>query len=438
VSEAAAPLSAPAAPAGASAKEAGDTPAPRVVTVSPHRREGESVSLIMWTVVLFLVPAGLVGLWVFGWRAAWVTALAVASCVSTEAIVQRLRKVRVTVGDGSAAVTGVLLAFVLPASVSWYVPVIGGVVAIGIAKQAFGGLGANFFNPVLVARAFLQFAFAQQVSLSRWPFVGPAVSGFARVLEDLTADAMTSATPVTGATPMALLKWNPGVAWGEISGAPAFGPPIVWMLPRPVALGVFVALVAAAAHGVAYLAANSGRKGRLWAVAGVGALFLLGVVPTGDVSMGRIAGCIGETSAWALILGGLALIYFRCIRWELPAAYIATAAVLLMVLPVQTDAGLATGFAAPDRVLAHVFGGGLMLGAFFMITDMVTSPMTVRGQVVFGVLAGVLVALIRLYGGFPEGVCYSILLANAARPLIDKYTRPRVFGASAPEPAGAG
>jgi electron transport complex protein RnfD len=409
-----------------------------VVTVSPHRREGESVTLVMWTVALFLVPAGLVGLWAFGWRAAWVTALAVASCVATEATVQRLRGVRIRIGDGSAVITGVLLAFVLPASVSWYVPVIGGVVAIGIAKQAFGGLGANFFNPALVARAFLQFAFARQVSLSSWPYVSPDVHGIRRVLVDLTADAMTSATPVTGATPLALLKWNPGVAWSAIEGAPAFGPPIVWMLPRGPAIAAFGLLVAAAAGGVVYLAAHAGRKGRLWAVVGVGALLLLGVVPTGDVSMGRIAGCIGETSAWALILGGLALIYFRCIRWELPAAYIATAAVLLMVLPVSTEAGLATGFAAPERALAHVFGGGLMLGAFFMITDMVTSPMTVRGQVVFGVLAGALVALIRLYGGFPEGVCYSILLANAARPLIDRYTRPRVFGARGPEPAATG
>jgi len=406
--------------------------APRVVVVSPHRSEGESVPLVMWTVVACLLPAGMVGLWVFGWRAAWVTALAVASCVATEAVIQRLRGVRVTVGDGSAVITGVLIAFVLPASVSWYVPVIGGIVAIGIAKQAFGGLGANFFNPALIARAFLQFAFAQQVSLSKWPIIGSTVAGLARVTSDVTADA------VTGATPLALLKSTPGVAWSGIDGASAFGPPMVWMLPGGAAVAVFVILVVAALGGVAYLAANAGRKGRLWAVAGVGALLLLGVVPTGNVSMGFLPGCIGETSAWALIMGGLALIYFRCIRWELPAAYIATVAVLVMVLPVSTDGGLVTGFAAPDRVLVHVFGGGLMLGAFFMITDMVTSPMTVKGQVVFGVLAGVLVATIRLYSGFPEGVCYSILLANAARPLIDKYTRPRVFGARGPKPAMAG
>jgi len=427
VNEAAAPRSPTAVPAA----DTDAPPAPRVVAVSPHRREGETVPLVMWTVVACLLPAGMVGLWVFGWRAAWVTALAVASCVVTEAVIQKLRGVRVTVGDGSAVITGVLLAFVLPASVSWYVPVIGGAVAIGIAKQAFGGLGANFFNPALIARAFLQFAFAQQVSLSKWPIIRSGIKGLARFAGDVTTDA------VTGATPLALLKSNPGVAWGGIEGASAFGPPMVWMLPTGSAVAVFVLLVIAALGGVAYLAANAGRKGRLWAVAGVGALLLLGVVPTGNISMGRIAGCIGETSAWALIMGGLALVYFRCIRWELPAAYIATLAVLVMVLPVSTDSGLVTGFAAPDRVLVHVFGGGLMLGAFFMITDMVTSPMTLKGQVVFGVLAGVLVAIIRLYSGFPEGVCYSILLANAARPLIDKYTRPRVFGSTGPRPAAA-
>jgi len=428
VSEAAAPQSVAAAPT----KEADNAPGPRVVNVSPHRREGESVPLVMWTVVAWLVPAGLVGLWVFGWRAAWVTTLAVMSCVATEAVVQRLRGVRITVGDGSAVITGVLLAFVLPASVSWYVPVIGGVVAIGIAKQAFGGLGANFFNPALIARAFLQFAFAQQVSLSKWPIIRSAIGGLARFGSDVTTDAVTSATP------LALLKSNPGAAWSQIKGASAFAPPIVWMLPTAVAILAFILLVVVALGGVVYLAANAGRKSRLWAVAGVGALLLLGVLPTGNVSMGNIAGCIGETSAWALVIGGLALIYFRCIRWELPAAYIATVAVLVMVLPVSTDGGLVTGFAAPERVLVHVFGGGLMLGAFFMITDMVTSPMTVRGQIIFAIVAGVLVATIRLYGGFPEGVCYSILLANAARPLIDKYTRPRVFGARGPRPATAG
>jgi electron transport complex protein RnfD len=219
-----------------------------------------------------------------------------------------------------------------------------------------------------------------------------------------------------------------------MSGASPFGPPLVWLLPTGAAAAVFSLLVLAAVVGI-LLAVT--RRWRLPAVAGVGALLLLGAVPTGNVAFGRIPGCIGETSAWALLLGGLSLVYYRCIRWELPAAYMATVALLVLVLPVRTDAGWVGGLASPfmgERLLVQVFGGGLFLGAFFMITDMVTSPLSVRGQVVYGILAGVLVALIRLYAGYPEGVCYSILLANAARPLIDRYTVPRIFGARKKRP----
>ncbi|MHC4506531.1 MAG: RnfABCDGE type electron transport complex subunit D [Planctomycetota bacterium] len=413
----------------------------RLVTVSPHRREGESVPLVMWTVVLALLPAGAVAVYIFGWRALYVTALAAASCVVTEAIVQKLRGVRITVGDGSAAVTGVLLAFVLPPSVAWYVPVVGGVVAIGLAKQAFGGLGANFFNPALVARAFLQFAFPTQVSLGKWPMLVEGVRGFGSIAHDCGFDAVTGATgmdAVAGATPLALLAENPGMPWSEIDGPYAlFGAPIVWLLPTAAAVALFALLVIGAGIGIYLAITRRAWWARLAAVGGVGAVLLLGMVPTGEISFGRIPGCIGETGAWALLLGGLALVYYRCVNWELPAAYIATLAVLVLVLPVSVTTtvdgvektALVTGFAAPGRVLVHVFAGGLFLGAFFMITDMVTSPITVRGQVIFGVLAGVLVAVIRVYGAYPEGVCYSILLANAARPLIDKYTVPRVFGA---------
>ncbi len=425
-------------------------------SVNPHRREGESVPLVMWTVVLALLPAGAVGAYVFGWRALHVTALAVVSCVATELAIQLFRRaacvrlhgrptstcrVRVTVMDGSAAVTGVLLAFVLPPTVPWYVPVVGGVVAIGLAKQAFGGLGANFFNPALVARAFLQFAFPTQVSLGAWRMVAPSVRGLARI----GVDAIAGATPVdvvAGATPLKLLGDNPGVAWSEItSGVPAsgFGAPLAWLLPTTAAVAVTALLVLAGGIGIFLVLKRKGnRKGRLLAVAGVGALLALCVIPTGDVSFGRLPGCIGETSAFAILLGGLALVYYRCIRWELPAAYIATLAALVLVLPVTAAGGeFVWGFEVPANVLVHLFSGGLFLGAFFMITDMVTSPITVRGQIVFGILAGVLVAVIRLYAGFPEGVCFSILLANAARPLIDKYTVPRVFGAGKPRAKAA-
>ncbi|MHC4200071.1 MAG: RnfABCDGE type electron transport complex subunit D, partial [Planctomycetota bacterium] len=308
----------------------------RLVTVSPHRREGESVPLVMWTVVLALLPAGAVAVYVFGWRALYVTALAAASCVATEAAIQKLRGVRITIGDGSAAVTGVLLAFVLPPSVPWYVPVVGGVVAIGLAKQAFGGLGANFFNPALVARAFLQFAFPTQVSLGKWPMLVEGVRGFGSIAHDCGFDAVTGATgmdAVAGATPLALLAENPGVPWSEVGGPYSpLGAPIVWLLPRAFALPVFLVLLIVAVMGVTYVAAT--RKGRLWAILAVGALLLFGMVPTGEISFGRIPGCIGETGAWALLLGGLALVYYRCVNWELPAAYIATLAVLVLVLPV--------------------------------------------------------------------------------------------------------
>jgi electron transport complex protein RnfD len=398
---------------------------PYLVHVSPHRREGESVRLVMQTTMLALLPALAVGAYVFGWRALWVTFLSVLSCTVAEVVIMGLRRGRFVRPDGSAALSGILLAFVLPPDVSWYVVVVGAVVAMGLAKHAFGGLGANFFNPALVARAFLQFAFPAQLSLARWPMIAASLRGFAGVAADV---AGTDA--VTAATPLKLLADNPGVAWSEIARAPAFGPPLVWLLPAAAGMAVFLVLVVAAVGGL-YLAMARGK--RLAGVAGVGAFLLVGVVPTGDVSLGMIPGCLGETSAWALLLGGLTLVYYRCIKWELPTVYIATVALLALVLPVKTAAGEWSGLLAgsPDfeRVIVHVFGGGLFLGAFFMITDMVTSPITTKGQVIFGALAGVLVALIRIYGGYPEGVCYSILLANAARPMIDRYTAPRVFGA---------
>jgi electron transport complex protein RnfD len=404
--------------------ESRDTP--YLVHVSPHRREGESVRLVMLTTTLALLPALAVGTYVFGWRALWVTALSFVACTVVEAAVLRLRTGRLVMPDGSAGLSGVLLAFVLPPDVSWYVIVVGAIVAMGLAKHAFGGLGANFFNPALVARAFLQFAFPAQVSLAKWPILAAGAARLARV----ASDAAEGVDAVTRATPLKLLADNPGVPWSDIRGASAFGPPLVWLLPAGAAIALFAVLALAAGAGLHLAIA---REKRLAGVFGVGVFLLLGAVPTGNVSFGMIPGCIGETSAWALLLGGLVLVHYRCIKWQLPAVYVATVAVLVLLLPVRTGDGAWSGLLAGsidfERVLVHVFAGGLFLGAFFMITDMVTSPMTTKGQVVFGALAGLLVALIRLYGGYPEGVCYSILLVNAARPMIDRYTVPRVFGA---------
>jgi len=342
-----------------------------VVSSSPHLRAPDSIGQIMWTVVLALLPAFCAAVYVFGIDAARVTLLAVAAAVATEAACQALRRERVTVSDGSAVVTGVLLAFVLPADVSWYVPVVGSIVAIAVAKQAFGGLGCNFFNPALIGRAFLQFAFADQVTLAKWRFLP------AHAFSDLLGSGVDA---VSQATPLAVLKGAPGPA-------------------------------------------------------GLDALYRQ--YGLGDLVLGNVPGSIGEVSAFALLLGGLILVANRCINWRLPAAMIATVAISVLLLPVREGGAFTGGFvsilhggalAQGKLALYHLFAGGLFLGAFFMATDMVTSPITARGQIVFGVGAGLLVALIRLYGGYPEGVCYAILLMNAARPLIDRYTRPRVFG----------
>ncbi|MBN1809694.1 MAG: RnfABCDGE type electron transport complex subunit D [Planctomycetes bacterium] len=341
------------------------------VSVSPHIRSQETVPRIMWTVAGALVPAGLVGLYVFGWRILVVVSLSVLSCIVTEAASLRARKLPLArLRDGSAVVTGVLLAFVLPPHAAWYVPVVGGMVAIGLAKQLFGGLGHNVFNPALIGRAFLQFAFPLQLNHAEWPYL------IRRPLLEIFRGDVASADAIAGATPLAVLKDAPGEVF---SGGWSF-----------------------------------------W-----------------DLFSGYMPGCIGETSSVAIILGGALLIALGYVNWRLPVAYLAALVAGVLLFPVAgADGALRAGLPAifdgtyPWQNLAvHVFSGGLMLGAFFMITDMVTSPMTSRGQVIYGVIGGIMVALIRLYGGYPEGVCYSILIANGFRPMIDRFTMPpRVFG----------
>lgn len=344
------------------------SPAAYLVSASPHIRSEESVARIMWVVAAALAPAGLMGFYVFGWCAMVIVLLSVFSAVVSEALAQLLRRRPVTVSDGSAVVTGVLLGYVLPPDVAWYVPVVGGVVAIGLAKQAFGGLGYNIFNPALVGRAFLHFGFPAQLNKPAWPLVVRHFWG------NIHVDAVSSATP------LALLKMHPGQPLSSVTG-----------------------------HDYSAWKAFAGA----------------------------IPGCIGETSALLILLGGLLLILYRYVDWRLPLAYIGTLLAAVLLLPVPTGQGLAGGLPALlageyawENLAMHAFSGGLFLGGFFMLTDMVTSPLLPAGQVIYGMLGGLLAALIRLYAGYPEGVCFSILLANAARPLIDRLTmRRRVFGA---------
>lgn len=300
------------------------------VSSSPHIRSNDTVKSIMRDVIIALLPATIAGVYYFKIQALLVILVSIASCVGSEYIWQKLTKQKVTISDYSAAVTGLLLAFNLPPTVPLWIPVIGGAFAIIIVKQFFGGLGQNFMNPALAARAFL---------LASWPV-------------QMTTWVVDG---VTGPTPLGILKEG---------GA---------SLPS-----VF------------------------------------------DVFIGHVGGCIGETSALALIIGGLYLIYKRVISWRIPVAYIGTVFVLMTVLGRK-------GFMTGNPVF-EIFAGGLILGAIFMATDYSTSPITPLGQIIMGIGCGLLTSVIRLYGGYPEGVSYSILIMNLFVPLIDKYTTPRVFG----------
>jgi electron transport complex protein RnfD len=303
-----------------------------IMSSSPHVRSSESTPRIMRDVIIALLPATAFGVYIFGLNALWVVLSCVAAAMLTEALLQKLMHKKVTVSDGSAALTGLLLALNLPPAVPLWIPILGSVFAIAIVKQCFGGLGHNFLNPALAARAFL---------LVSWPTA-------------MTTWTIPGADAVSSATPLGALKLG-----GELS---------------------------------AY----------------------------SDMFIGNIGGCIGETSAIALILGGLYLIARRVIDPRIPVIYIGTVAVLTWVAGPQ---GLFTGDA-----LYHVLGGGLMLGAFFMATDYTTSPMSASGKMVFAAGCGILTSVIRLWGGYPEGVSYSILLMNLVVPLIDRAFLPKRFG----------
>ncbi|NLY44000.1 MAG: RnfABCDGE type electron transport complex subunit D [Clostridiaceae bacterium] len=315
-----------------------------VVSSSPHVRSDETISSIMFDVVLALCPALIAGAYYFGIRALLVTAVSVISCVAAEYIWQKLTKRSVTINDWSAVVTGILLAFNLPVTIPLWMPVIGGFFAIIVVKQFFGGLGQNFMNPALAARAFMLASWP--VDMTRW------VEPFTKLPLGNTADVVSTATP------LAIIKGTEAV--GQVS--------------------------------VSYL----------------------------DLFMGNIGGCIGETSVIMLLLGGLYLIYKKVISWRIPVTFIATVAVFTFVFGKD---GLFTG-----DPLYHILSGGLILGAFFMATDYASSPVTPKGQIIMGIGCGLITSIIRLYGGYPEGVSYSILIMNVATPLIDRYTAPVKFG----------
>jgi electron transport complex protein RnfD len=320
-----------------------------LLTSSPHVHCGESIPIVMYNVIIALMPATLVGFYVFGFPAVRVVFLCCLFSVAVEYGWQKLLKQKITAFDGSAIVTGLLLGLNLPAASPWWVALIGSFVAIIIAKQVFGGLGHNPFNPALVARVFLLISFP--VQMTKW--MKPVFSG-----------SFFSPDIVTEATPLGLVK-EEVMLHGKIIHAKA--------------LSIF------------------------------------------DLLIGNTGGCIGEVSAIALIAGGLYLIYRGYVRWQIPVFFIATVFIITGIVWVFNSNIYINPF-------YHIFSGGLMIGAFFMATDMVTSPITERGMIIFAIGCGLLTAVIRLWGGYPEGVSFAILLMNSVTPLIDKYVRPKKFG----------
>ena len=282
----------------------------------------------MWSVVLALVPALIASIIFFRWHAVSVVSISVVTAVATEYITRWLLKRSNTIGDGSAVVTGILFAFVIPPSSPWWMVMIGAAVAIFLVKELFGGLGANIFNPALASRAIMMASFP--VYMTTW------ISPF---------DCVTSATP------LGIIKEH-----------------LTQTLPSKM-----------------------------------------------DLFLGNCGGSLGETSALALLIGGLFLLYRRIIYWYYPVFYIGTIYIL--------------SFFCGRDPLFEILAGGVFIGAFFMITDMVTTPITKTGGIIFSIGAGIIVVLIRNFGGYPEGVCYSIIIMNAFTPLIDRLVKPRILGA---------
>ena len=317
------------------------------VSAAPHNRSPITTKSIMQDVLLALVPAGIFGVYNFGINALMVIVVSIAACVLTEYLYCRFMKLPVTIGDYSAVVTGLLLAYNLPAGFPLWMTIVGSVFAIIIVKMLFGGLGQNFMNPALAARVFLLISFpVRMTSFAVEKLTSPGAL-------DYIKNGFVALDGVSGATPLAVLK--------------------------------------------------AGESVDLY-----------------KMLIGNIGGTIGETSAIAILLGAAYLVYKKVISLRIPLSYIISLAVFVLI------------FGGKDFdmtfVLGHVLGGGLLLGAFFMATDYVTSPITRVGQIVFGISLGLLTGLFRLQGGSAEGVSYAIIFCNLLVPLIEKLTRQTSFG----------
>ena len=317
------------------------------VSPSPHVHSSDSTQKIMYRVVFAMIPAMAWGIYMFGFDAIRVGLISIISCLAFEYLIQKyLMKVKPSITDGSALITGVLLAFNVPSNLPWWIIIIGAIAAMGIGKLSFGGLGANIFNPAIVGRVFLLISFPAQ--MTTWPATNAmAVDG------------------VSAATPLALIKEGikNGTPVSQIEGLPQLS----------------------------------------------------------DMAIGFNHGSLGEISAILLILGGLYMLWKKVITWQIPASIILTVALVSGVFWL-IDSEI---YVNP---LYHILTGGLMLGAIFMATDMVTSPMTGKGQIIFGIGIGLITISIRMFGAYPEGISFAILIMNAFVPLINMYIKPKRFG----------
>ena len=317
------------------------------VSPSPHIHSSESTRKIMYRVVYAMIPALIWSVFVFGIDALRVTLIAVVACLAIEYLIQKyLMKVKPTVTDGSALITGILLAFNVPANLPWWIIIIGALAAMGIGKLSFGGLGTNIFNPALVGRVFLLISFP--VQMTSWP-----------------VNIQSGVDGVTAATPLGLLKEGiqNGTPVSQIAGLPQLN----------------------------------------------------------DMLLGNIGGSLGEISAILLILGGLYMLWKKVITWHIPISIILSVAVISGIFwMIDPEMYVNPGY--------HILTGGLMLGAIYMATDMVSSPMTAKGQIIYGVGIGIITISIRLFGAYPEGISFAILIMNAVTPLLNYYIKPKRFG----------
>lgn len=326
---------------------------PLIVSPAPHAHSGDSVTRNMLLVILALMPAFAVSICSFGWSTIITTVISIAACVLTEWVISKfVLKTKPTLLDCSAILTGLLLAFNLPANLPWWIVIIGAIVAIGVGKMSFGGLGQNPFNPALVGRVFLLISFP--VQMTTWP----RPLGFATRYVDA----------LTGATPLAAMK----------TAIKSHSADALQQLPD------------------------------LW-----------------QMFIGYMGGSMGEMCAFALIIGGILLIITRVITWHIPVSILATVAVFAAI---SSWTGLVPeGMDTCHYMATTLLSGGLMLGAFFMATDYVTSPMTGLGKIIFGIGIGIITMVIRTWGAYPEGVSFAILIMNATVPLLNKL-RPKRFG----------